>query len=241
MTEKFPCLCTFCLPPARYHHKYLLMVACKWGRHSKTCTRFAAPGVLHGPGLKVASKALWGALSCQRRCSPQICSLLTAGELASCSRETAFQTASSKPRKKAKKTKGKWGSHIYDLGRNFTIPSNRKGVSDRLFRAPAFCCSAPPSSAGSMTHWCVLTRSCIPSDTINSEEAKVISLPDLLPHAGHKRAWVHSKLSSLYMKVSLDLRNEKLSEQQCSAVWGQTCLYVAIRSCPNSCQFLREF
>lgn len=103
----------------------------------------AAPGAAVHARFEGSTKSTLGHPELSKDGVPQLagdarlraCSLLATRELASCNTETAFQTASSKPRKKGifffwpvMKTKGKWGSHIYDLGRNFTIHSNRKGV-----------------------------------------------------------------------------------------------------------------
>lgn len=155
--KKFPHLCALHLPPARYHHKYLQMMACKRGRHSKSHVGFTCaahrlvnlrspanpskagrcclqrpppqrrrrqamgaqlglrpPSVQHCSGgcracqVGSSTKSTSGHPELSKDGVPQLagdtrlraCSLLATRELASCSTETAFQTASSKPRKK---------------------------------------------------------------------------------------------------------------------------------------------
>lgn len=176
-------------------------------------------GLLQMPGLKVAPKAFWSILHCQRIVFLSWKKTLTLEYVhpqdestASCSTKTAFHFCFLKTNKE--KLGGfcnlQWKQRGSGEATFITwvdiLPSTPTGWAfpHRLFKTPAFHCSTSPSSAATIAHWCVLTRNHVPSDTINSEEARVISLPDLLSPADHTRVQDLSYLNLLYTKISLD-------------------------------------
>ena len=112
-----------------------------WARDIK-CTALLW-GLLCTPGWKVPPKALWGIPGCPRMVFLSWQETL-ALELAHSSQRESWPAATQKlcfkllPQIQGRKgfflfwpvmkTKGKWGSHFHDLGRNLTIHSNRMGV-----------------------------------------------------------------------------------------------------------------
>lgn len=178
------------------------------------CSEAAADARFEG-----STKTILGHPALSKDCVPQleedahlrVCSLLRMRAQLAATQKLHFIFASLKQRKKGlgffvtyNENKGEVGKPHLLPGSTFYYPLQQEEFPHWLFRTSAFQCSTPSSSAATIAHWCVLTRNPVPSDTINSEEARVISLPDLLPPADHTRVRVLSYLNLLYMKSSLD-------------------------------------